>query len=101
MCRAVLESGADAKMAEQLNDGIVYLMMMPYLLVGTIGFIVYRKFYKKSYICWASYAKLEISIVKNLIAVSYLTISFHKRKKPLLCYTYYLLMLYICQDQII
>ena len=47
MCRAVLESGADAKMAEQLNDGIVYLMMMPYLLVSTIGFIVYRKFYKK------------------------------------------------------
>ena len=47
MCRAVLESGADAKMAEQLNDGIVYLMMMPYLLVGTIGYIVYRKFYKK------------------------------------------------------
>lgn len=47
MCRAVLESGADAKMAEQLNDGIVYLMIMPYLLVGTIGFIVYRKFYKK------------------------------------------------------
>ena len=47
MGRAVLESGADAKMAEQLNDGIVYLMMMPYLLVGTIGFIVYRKFYKK------------------------------------------------------
>ena len=38
MCRAVLESGADAKMAEQLNDGIVYLMMMPYLLVGTIGY---------------------------------------------------------------
>ena len=47
MCRAVLESGANAKMAEQLNDGIVYLMVMPYLLVGTIGYIVYRKFYKK------------------------------------------------------
>ena len=47
MCRAVLESGADAKMAEQLNDGIVYLMIMPYLLVGTIGFIVYHKFYNK------------------------------------------------------
>ena len=47
MCRAVLESGADAKMAEQLNDGIVNLMMMRYLLVGTIGVIVYRKFYKK------------------------------------------------------
>ncbi len=47
MCRAVLETGADAKMAEQLNDGIVYLMIMPYLLVGTIGFIVYRKYFKK------------------------------------------------------
>jgi hypothetical protein len=47
MCRAVLETGADAKMAEQLNDGIIYLMIMPYLLVFTIGFIVYRKFYKK------------------------------------------------------
>jgi len=47
MCRAVLESGANAKMAEQLNNGIVYLMIMPYLLVGTIGFIVYTKFYNK------------------------------------------------------
>ena len=27
MCRAVLESGADQKAAEGLNDGIVYLMI--------------------------------------------------------------------------
>ena len=27
MCRAVLESGADQKAAESLNDGIVYLMI--------------------------------------------------------------------------
>ena len=31
MCRAVLESGADQKTAESLNDGIVYLMIIPYV----------------------------------------------------------------------
>ncbi len=48
MCRAVLESGADVETAKRLNDGIVYLMVIPYVLVGTIGFIVYKKFYKKN-----------------------------------------------------
>ena len=31
MCKAVLESGADEKTAESLNDGIIYLMATPYL----------------------------------------------------------------------
>ncbi|SDG58892.1 hypothetical protein SAMN04489796_10112 [Winogradskyella thalassocola] len=44
MCRAVLESGEDQNMAEGINDGIVFLMAVPYILVGTIGFIIYRKF---------------------------------------------------------
>ena len=30
MCKAVLESGADEKTAESLNDGIIYLMAIPY-----------------------------------------------------------------------
>ena len=47
MCRAVLETGANAKTAEQLNDGIVYLMVIPYLLVAVVGYIVYTKVYKK------------------------------------------------------
>jgi len=47
MCRAVLETGADAKTAEQLNDGIVYLMIIPYFLVAVVGYIVYTKVYKK------------------------------------------------------
>ncbi len=46
MCRAVLESGEDQSMAEGINDGIVFLMAVPYILVGTIGFIIYRKFNK-------------------------------------------------------
>ena len=42
MCRAVLETGADAQTAKSLNDGIVYLMVVPYILVGIVGYVVYR-----------------------------------------------------------
>jgi len=46
MCRAVLESEEGQSTAEGVNDGIVYLMAIPYLLVGIIGYIVYLKFFK-------------------------------------------------------
>lgn len=42
MCRAVLESEADGGAAEAINDGIVYLMLWPYILMGGVGFIIYR-----------------------------------------------------------
>ena len=42
MCKAVLESGADQKVAESLNDGIVYLMAIPYLLVAFVGWKVFQ-----------------------------------------------------------
>ncbi len=44
MCRAVLENSDDTSAAEGVNNGIVFLMAMPYLLVGVIGFIIYKKF---------------------------------------------------------
>ena len=47
MCRAVLESGADQKTAESLNDGIVYLMIIPYILAGLTLYFLYLKFFKK------------------------------------------------------
>ncbi|WP_178987377.1 hypothetical protein [Winogradskyella schleiferi] len=46
MCRAVLESGEDQSAAEGINDGIMFLMAVPYILVGAIGYIIYRKFNK-------------------------------------------------------
>lgn len=46
MCRAVLESDGDQSMAKGVNDGIVYLMAIPYILVGGIAFLLYRKFAK-------------------------------------------------------
>ena len=46
MCRAVLESEEGQTTAEGVNDGIVYLMAIPYILVAGIGFIIYRKFSK-------------------------------------------------------
>lgn len=48
MCRAVLESDVDGGAAEAINDGIVYLMVWPYILVGTVGFIIYRMIKKTS-----------------------------------------------------
>ena len=46
MCRAVLESGEDQSAAEGINDGIMFLMAVPYILVGTIGYIIYRQYNK-------------------------------------------------------
>lgn len=47
MCRAVLESETGQTTAEGVNDGIVYLMAIPYLIVGTIGFFIYLKYFRK------------------------------------------------------
>ncbi|MBC9794845.1 hypothetical protein [Sinomicrobium weinanense] len=46
MCRAVLESGEGQEAARGINNGIVYLMAIPYILMGILGFFVYRKFRK-------------------------------------------------------
>jgi|TARA_B110000914_G_scaffold51342_1_gene44156 hypothetical protein len=46
MCRAVLESEEGQASAKGINDGIVYLMAIPYIVVATISFIIYRKFKK-------------------------------------------------------
>ncbi|RZN84784.1 MAG: hypothetical protein EVB11_01660 [Winogradskyella sp.] len=46
MCRAVLESEEGQSAAQGINDGIVYLMAIPYILVGGIGYIVYWKFFR-------------------------------------------------------
>lgn len=43
MCRAVLESSGENSMAEGINDGIVYLMAIPYILVAFLIYVVYRK----------------------------------------------------------
>ena len=46
MCRAVLESEDGQSTAKGINDGIVYLMLIPYLLVGGFGYIIYYKFFR-------------------------------------------------------
>ena len=42
MCRAALAGESNKVKAEAVNDGIVYLMVIPYLLVAGIGYYVYR-----------------------------------------------------------
>ena len=44
MCKAVVENG-DVSLAEGINNGITYLMVFPYLLIGILFYVIYR--YKK------------------------------------------------------
>ena len=41
MCRAVVESGSPSQ-SEGLNSGILYLMIFPYILIGTLFFFIIR-----------------------------------------------------------
>ena len=42
MCRAVLESEETQSAARGINNGIVYLMAIPYILMGGLGYAIYR-----------------------------------------------------------
>lgn len=42
MCRAALETEGNAVKSQAVNDGIVYLMVIPYLLVAGIGYYIYK-----------------------------------------------------------
>jgi hypothetical protein len=47
MCRAALESEGNTAKAKGINDGIVYLMAFPYILIGLVFFAVYKMYKKK------------------------------------------------------
>ena len=42
MCRAALDNDANVEQAKAVNDGIVFLMAVPYLLVALVGYFVYK-----------------------------------------------------------
>lgn len=41
MCKAVVEGG-EQNMAEGVNNGITYLMIFPYILVGVLSYFLYK-----------------------------------------------------------
>ena len=47
MCRAVLESEEGQNTAKGINNGIIYLMVVPYILIGGLGYFIYRKLKNK------------------------------------------------------
>jgi hypothetical protein len=47
MCRAALQNNENTVQAEAVNDGIVFLMVVPYVLVALVGFAVYKLKYAK------------------------------------------------------
>ena len=42
MCRAVLESGEQQEIAQGINNGIVYLMIIPYVLIAIVGYFIFK-----------------------------------------------------------
>ncbi|MEJ8758268.1 hypothetical protein WG947_14740 [Pontibacter sp. H259] len=55
MCRATVESNVgtgskepESEVGSGLNTGILYLMVIPYILIGTVGFLWYRSNKKKN-----------------------------------------------------
>ena len=42
MCRAVLETEESQSAAKGINDGIVYLMAFPYLLMAGVGYFIWK-----------------------------------------------------------
>ena len=42
MCRAVIESDESGQTAKGINNGIMYLMIFPYLLIAGVGYAIYR-----------------------------------------------------------
>ena len=50
MCKATVESNIENDkevVGRGLNDGILYLMSIPYLVLGAIGFMVYKNWKAK------------------------------------------------------
>jgi len=43
MCRAVLESGGGEEMAKGINNGIMYLMAVPYILIAVVGYFIFKR----------------------------------------------------------
>lgn len=46
MCRAVLENEEGQGAAQSINDGIIYLMAIPYILVFVVSFAIYWKYFR-------------------------------------------------------
>ena len=43
MCRAALETGGGEAMAKGVNNGIMYLMAVPYILLAVVGFFIFKR----------------------------------------------------------
>jgi hypothetical protein len=48
MCVTALENSPEGKaMAASFNNGILFLLAMPYAIFGTVGFVVFRAYRRK------------------------------------------------------
>jgi hypothetical protein len=48
MCRTALESSPEGRvLASSFAHGILMMMFLPYAIIGTAGFVIYRAYRKK------------------------------------------------------
>ena len=44
MCKAVVEdSAAEGAVGRGINQGILYIMVVPYILLGILGYLIFKK----------------------------------------------------------
>ena len=65
MCRAVLESEQGQSTAKGINNGILYLMAIPYFLVGLAGWKIYKILKKKVIISLSSNRNILLKKVET------------------------------------
>jgi len=52
MCKATVQSSGSANLMAGLRSGILLLRVMPYLIVGTIAFAIYRAYRAQRLFGW-------------------------------------------------
>ncbi|MBD99126.1 MAG: hypothetical protein CMO34_04715 [Verrucomicrobia bacterium] len=51
MCKAVLESNmqsGEEAVGQGINEGIIYIMFVPYILLAVVGYFLYKHYQKTS-----------------------------------------------------
>lgn len=52
MCQATVQSSGNVNLMAGLRSGILLLLVMPYLIVGTIAFAIYRAYRARRIAGW-------------------------------------------------
>lgn len=52
LCKSVVQSSGDQNLIASLREGILLLLVMPYIILGSIAFAIYRAYKSGSRTVW-------------------------------------------------